>query len=103
MPRCTFCGIQIPKGTGMIFVYTSGKTANFCKSKCEKNFMNVKRKPLSVRWTEYYRKEHKKGQAPLSPPTESKKDQKIEKPVETEVVKKEVKEKPVASEKKSKE
>ena len=62
MPRCTFCGIQIPKGTGKLYVYSSGKTANFCKSKCEKNFLGVKRKPLEVRWTEHYRKEHKKDQ-----------------------------------------
>tara|TARA_Y100000310_G_scaffold343489_1_gene451378 strand:+ start:1914 stop:2294 length:381 start_codon:yes stop_codon:yes gene_type:complete len=62
MPRCTFCGIQIPKGTGKLYVYSSGKTANFCKSKCEKNFLGVKRKPLEVRWTDQYRKEHKKDQ-----------------------------------------
>ena len=61
MPRCTFCGIQIPKSTGKLFVYSSGKTASFCKSKCEKNFMALKRKPLNVRWTEHYRKEHKKS------------------------------------------
>lgn len=61
MPRCTFCGIQIPKGTGKMYVYVSGKIENFCKSKCEKNYLKLKRKPLNVKWTEQYRKEHKKG------------------------------------------
>lgn len=62
MPKCTFCGVQIQKGTGKIFVYTSGKQANFCSNKCEKNLLKLKRKPLNVRWTEYYRKEHKKSE-----------------------------------------
>jgi large subunit ribosomal protein L24e len=60
MPKCTFCGVEVPKGTGKIFVYTSGKIANFCSNKCEKNLLKLKRKPLKVRWTEHYRKEHKK-------------------------------------------
>ena len=61
MPRCTFCGIEVPKGTGKMYVYASGKIANFCKSKCEKNYLKLRRKPLTVKWTEQYRKEHKKG------------------------------------------
>jgi large subunit ribosomal protein L24e len=60
MPKCTFCGNQIKKGTGKIFVYTSGKIANFCSLKCEKNLLKLKRKPLNVRWTQDYRRENKK-------------------------------------------
>jgi large subunit ribosomal protein L24e len=60
MPKCSFCGVSIPKGTGKIFVFTSGKVSNFCSNKCEKNMLKLKRKPLNIRWTEAYRKEHKK-------------------------------------------
>lgn len=60
MPKCTFCGKSIPKGTGKIFVFVSGKISNFCTNKCEKNMLKLKRKPLNVRWTEAYRKENKK-------------------------------------------
>ena len=74
MPKCTFCGDNIEKGTGKMFVYSSGKVANFCSNKCEKNLLKLKRKPLNVKWTAEYRKEHKKGQSPLNFPTESKKD-----------------------------
>ncbi|MBT4651659.1 50S ribosomal protein L24e [Candidatus Woesearchaeota archaeon] len=60
MPRCNFCGESIKKGTGKIFVFTNGKVFNFCSSKCEKNTLKLKRKPLRIRWTELFRNEHKK-------------------------------------------
>ncbi|MBR9683740.1 50S ribosomal protein L24e [Candidatus Woesearchaeota archaeon] len=60
MPKCTFCGKSIPRGTGKIFVQTSGKVLNFCRNKCEKNMFKLKRKPLNTRWTEAYRKNNKK-------------------------------------------
>jgi len=60
MPKSNFCGLSIEKGTGKMFVYTSGKVINFCSRKCEKNLLKLKRKPLKIRWTEAYRKEHKK-------------------------------------------
>lgn len=38
-----------------MFVYASGKILHFCANKCEKNMLQLKRKPLRVRWTEAYR------------------------------------------------
>jgi large subunit ribosomal protein L24e len=70
MVKCSFCGNSIEKGTGKMFVYASGKVLNFCKMKCEKNMLKLKRKPLHVRWTQEYRKENKK---------EDKKENKAEK------------------------
>jgi len=67
MPKCAFCGIEVPKGTGKMFVYANGNIIHFCKSKCEKNLMDLKRKPLTVKWTEYYRREHKKVNAETKP------------------------------------
>ena len=61
MPRCNFCGVSINKGTGKMFVFASGKISNFCSNKCEKNMLKLKRKPLRTRWTEFFRKEHKKS------------------------------------------
>ncbi len=60
MPKCTFCGTSIKKGTGKIYAYASGKINNFCSMKCEKNLLKLGRKSLKVKWTEAYRKEHKK-------------------------------------------
>jgi len=60
MPKCSFCGVSIPKGTGKMFVFNSGKINNYCSNKCEKNQLKLGRKPLNVRWTEAYRKENKK-------------------------------------------
>ncbi|MBS3169029.1 50S ribosomal protein L24e [Candidatus Woesearchaeota archaeon] len=61
MPICTFCGQEIENGTGKMFVFANGKVAYFCSRGCEKNMLKLKRKPLKTRWTEEYRREHKKG------------------------------------------
>jgi large subunit ribosomal protein L24e len=60
MPRCSFCSTEVAKGKGTMYVYASGKIDNFCSSKCQKNLLKLGRKPLKIRWTEAYRKEHKK-------------------------------------------
>jgi large subunit ribosomal protein L24e len=60
MAKCAFCGNQIEKGTGKMFVYVSGKVDYFCSRTCEKQLLKLKRKPLKTRWTEKYRKEHGK-------------------------------------------
>ena len=72
MPKCAFCGTQIEKGTGKLFIYNSGKSDYFCTNKCEKNLLVLKRKPLKIRWTEAYRKEHKKGLKEEVPKAEKK-------------------------------
>jgi len=43
-----------------MFVFISGKINYFCTNKCEKNQRKLGRKNLKVRWTDAYRKEHKK-------------------------------------------
>lgn len=55
MAKCGFCGNEIEKGTGMIFVQKIGKVLHFCTSKCENNF-ELGRKPKKVRWTQEFRK-----------------------------------------------
>ena len=58
--RCSFCKQNINKGTGKIYVQKTGKTLNFCSSKCEKNMLKLKRKPRTTKWTQEYQ-DIKKG------------------------------------------
>ena len=55
MARCSFCGNDIEKGTGIIFVEKLGKVLHFCSTKCEKNH-DLGRKPKSTRWTQEFMK-----------------------------------------------
>ena len=55
MARCNFCGNEIEKGTGMIFVEKIGKVLHFCSSKCERN-VDLGRIPRHTRWTQEFKK-----------------------------------------------
>lgn len=37
--KCSFCNIELKKGTGKLYVTSSGKIYFFCSSKCEKYFI----------------------------------------------------------------
>lgn len=67
MPKCSFCGVEIPKGRGKMYVYTSGKIDFFCSGTCEKHVLKLHHKPLQTRWTKAYRQEHKKGEQTPAP------------------------------------
>ncbi len=56
MAKCSFCGVNITKGCGKMFVQTDGKILNFCSNKCEKNLFKLKRKPRDLKWTAEARK-----------------------------------------------
>ena len=56
MPKCTFCGNVIEKGTGKMFVKKDGRMYYCCSSKCEKNMLKLKRKPIKTRWSRRYEK-----------------------------------------------
>jgi len=55
--KCSFCGAEIERGTGKIYVKKDGKIFYFCKMKCEKNMLKLKRSSRHIKWTELYRKE----------------------------------------------
>lgn len=57
MVRCSFCDTNITRGTGIMYVKTSGKILHFCGSKCEKNMLKLKRKPTKVKWIVKKKKE----------------------------------------------
>ena len=50
--KCSFCGTEIEKGTGKMFVKNDGKLLYFCSKKCEKNTFKLKRKPREHKWTQ---------------------------------------------------
>ena len=56
MTKCSFCGNDIEKGTGKMFVKKDGKVLHFCSNKCEKNQLKLKRKPITTRWTKLFKK-----------------------------------------------
>ena len=89
MPKCNFCGKQLVKGMGKMFVYSNGKIAHFCTLKCEKNLLVLKRKPLQTKWTEAYHSDKTKTAKPVKkeetkPVDEVKEDPKVEEPVKEE-------------------
>ena len=61
MPKCSFCGIVIERGTGKMYVKKDGKILYFCSMKCEKNMFKLKRKPREHQWTEESRAERGKS------------------------------------------
>jgi large subunit ribosomal protein L24e len=52
--KCAFCGNEIPKGKGIMFVKADGTVLYFCSSKCRKNF-NLGRVGRKLKWTKAYR------------------------------------------------
>lgn len=59
MARCDFCGNLIIKGTGKMYVKKDASIIHFCSSKCEKNFLKLRRKPRTTKWTMEYIKDKK--------------------------------------------
>lgn len=59
MPLCSFCGKDIEKGTGKMFVKKDGKVFWFDSMKCEKNMLKLKRKAREHKWTEHYERRKK--------------------------------------------
>ncbi len=60
MVKCTFCGEMIERGTGKAYIQVDGKQLFFCSSKCEKNMLKLKRKPLKTKWTKRFMEKKKK-------------------------------------------
>ena len=50
MAKCSFCGNTLEKGTGKMLVLKTGKILYFDSSKCEKNMIKLKRKPVNFKW-----------------------------------------------------
>lgn len=57
MPSCSFCGNELVKGTGKMFVRKEGTAYYFCGTKCEKNLLKLKRNPAYFKWTKAFSRE----------------------------------------------
>lgn len=60
MPTCSFSGEKMEPGTGKMYVKKDGTVLYFKNSKCEKNYLKLKRKPLETKWTKFYQAEKAK-------------------------------------------
>lgn len=52
--KCSFCGNEIKRGTGILFIKNDGTQNPFCSAKCQRN--QKIRRPSEVKWTEEFRK-----------------------------------------------
>jgi len=52
--KCSFCGHDIIRGTGMIYVKTDGSILRFCNRKCRVSLVRMKRNPRKLKWTTKY-------------------------------------------------
>lgn len=53
--KCSFCGEDIDRGTGFVYVKKDGKALQFCSQKCKKNLIVLKRKNKKTKWTKFVR------------------------------------------------
>ena len=60
MAKCTFCGDVIKPATGKMYVQKDAKVLYFCSSKCEKNMLKLKRKPITTKWSKRFVKSGEK-------------------------------------------
>tara|TARA_B100000315_G_C14178820_1_gene407938 strand:- start:357 stop:554 length:198 start_codon:yes stop_codon:yes gene_type:complete len=51
MSKCSFCGKDLEKGRGKMYVKVDATIHYFCSMKCEKNLIHLKRTPRKVPWT----------------------------------------------------
>ncbi len=55
--KCSFCGSDIPVGSGIMYVKRNGTILWFCSRKCRVSMLEFHRDPRKFKWTEYYGKE----------------------------------------------
>jgi len=48
---CSFCGEKLEPGTGKMYIRKDGSILYFDSSKCEKNYLKLKREARDVLWT----------------------------------------------------
>ena len=54
--KCSFCGRELEKGTGVMFVKNDGRTFYFDSKKCEKNMLRLRREPARTKWVKKAKK-----------------------------------------------
>ena len=54
--ECSFCGKDIDRGTGMMYVKLDGSILRFCSKKCRISQVNHKRNPRKIKMDNKIRK-----------------------------------------------
>lgn len=54
--NCSFCGNEVRRGTGYMFVRRDGSVLTFCSSKCRKNLLRLGRNPRKLKWARAQKK-----------------------------------------------
>jgi large subunit ribosomal protein L24e len=57
--KCSFCGSEIPVGSGLMYVKRDGTILWFCSRKCRVSMLEFHRDPRKFKWTEYHGKGEK--------------------------------------------
>ncbi len=78
MENCTFCGNQIPVGTGKMYVKKDARILWFCSRRCEKNTLKLERNPRTTLYTAEARKAKKQQMAAQAHAEERKEEVKAE-------------------------
>jgi len=78
MTQCSFCKNTIPAGTGKMYVFATGKVLYFCSKKCQKNQLQLHRKPSHLKWTKAYEKGVKAKEKEVVPEKEEVAEEKEE-------------------------
>ncbi len=54
MVKCTFCGNELVRGTGLMYVKEDGTIFYFDRRKCRMNMLKLRHTPRKTRWTTYF-------------------------------------------------
>ncbi|MEM2850005.1 MAG: 50S ribosomal protein L24e [Candidatus Bathyarchaeia archaeon] len=57
--KCSFCGSDIPVGSGLMYVKRDGTIFWFCSRKCRVSMLEFRRDPRKLKWTEYHGKKER--------------------------------------------
>jgi len=77
---CNFSGLKIYPGHGVRFVRLDSKIYTLIDSKCKRSFL-MKRNPRKIRWTQMWRRLHKKGQTESLTKKKGRKTQKFQRAI----------------------
>ena len=56
MAKCSFCGDDLARGSGLMYVKKDTTVYYFCSRKCEKNLLKLHRNPRKAEWTALHKK-----------------------------------------------
>jgi len=77
---CNFSGLKIHPGHGIRYVRSDNKIYTFIDSKCKRSFL-MKRNARKIRWTQMWRRLHKKGQTETTTKKKGRKAQKFQRAI----------------------